>query len=105
MPIEAKLYRARFDLQEQFETAHSGTGGSDGSHSETTSAMPSGRDSEEERELFLTPGGVYTQADIDANGGVPPSVKYKAFRAQHNMFPKKGQRICPITNTLFQAKI
>ncbi|MCL4211384.1 MAG: hypothetical protein KJZ68_12065, partial [Phycisphaerales bacterium] len=41
---------------------HGGDGGGD--------AMPAGVDADEERALYLTPGGIYTEADIKANGSV-----------------------------------
>jgi hypothetical protein len=55
---------------------------------------------EEERKLFLTPGGIYTEEDIKANGSTVPSVKFKGFKAKHDANPKKGDRICPVTFTL-----
>ncbi|HEV3022216.1 MAG TPA: hypothetical protein VGX76_07100, partial [Pirellulales bacterium] len=52
-----------------------------------------------ERELYLTPRGGYTQADIAANGGLMASQKYKGFHSAHDADPKPGDRICPITGT------
>jgi hypothetical protein len=52
-----------------------------------------------ERELFLTPGGAYTEADIDANGRTTPSVRYAAFQARHDLNPQSGDPLCPITRT------
>jgi len=52
-----------------------------------------------ERHLFLTPGGLYTAADIKANGSVPASEKYKDFRSAHDLRPKAGEKICPVTMT------
>jgi hypothetical protein len=52
-----------------------------------------------ERELYLTPGGVYTQADIDANGRTTPSVRYANFQARHDLNPQPGDPLCPITRT------
>jgi len=68
-------------------------------------SMPAALASDAERKLFLTPGGAYTEADIQANGGVPPSQKYKGFRAAHNMNPKQGDRLCPITDTQANTKL
>lgn len=68
-------------------------------------AMPGARPPDSERQLFLTAGGIYSEADIRANGSVTPSEKYAGFRSVHNMQPKKGQRICPITNTLANPKL
>jgi hypothetical protein len=61
--------------------------------------MPDKVADEAERELYLTPGGIYTQADIDANGNVTASEKFKSFMAKHDMHPKPGDKICPVTNT------
>lgn len=63
------------------------------------SAMPVRVVTEEERELYLTPGGRYTAADIEANGGITPSQKFKGIKSTHDMKPKGGDRICPITET------
>lgn len=62
-------------------------------------AMPEKVSDEEERQLYLTPGGAYTQADIEANGNETASVKFKGFMAKHDLMPKVGDRICPITLT------
>jgi hypothetical protein len=86
VPLDGRLYRVRLES---------------GAHSEP--AMPTNladRSPEAERKLFLTPGGKYTQADIAANGNTVPSLKYADFVATHNMNPQKGDRLCPITNTL-----
>jgi YHS domain-containing protein len=58
-----------------------------------------------EAALFLTPGGVYTDADIKANGGVVPSIKYKNFKSAHDFKPKRGDKICPITLTKANDKL
>jgi YHS domain-containing protein len=52
-----------------------------------------------EKELYLTPGGRYTASDIAANGNVTASQKFKSFRSKHDMNPKAGDRICPVTET------
>ncbi len=56
------------------------------------------RGSARERELYLTPGGLYTAADIQANGGVLPSVKFKDIAWPHDDDLKPGDRVCPVTN-------
>lgn len=61
--------------------------------------MPSKVGNDEERVLYLTPGGKYTEADIVANGRVTASQKFKGLRSAHDMFPKAGDKICPITET------
>lgn len=50
-----------------------------------------------ERELHLTPGGIYTAADIQANGNVVPSVKYKDISWPHDDNLKPGDKVCPVT--------
>ena len=67
-------------------------------------AMPSKVSNEEERELYLTPGGSYTAADIVANGNVTASQKFKGFMSAHDMHPKPGDKICPVTLTKANAK-
>jgi len=62
-------------------------------------SMPNKVADEEERELYLTPGGIYTQADIEANGAVTASQKFRGLMSSHDMQPKAGDRICPITST------
>jgi hypothetical protein len=61
--------------------------------------MPSKLADEEERQLYLTAGGKYTEADIVANGGVTASVKFKGLKSSHDMFPQTGDKICPVTET------
>lgn len=61
--------------------------------------MPEGLAPAAERRLFLTPGGPYTQKDIEQNRNLVPSVKFAGFEASHNMNPQPGDRICPITKT------
>lgn len=60
--------------------------------------------SAEERNLFLTPGGVYTQSDIAANGNMIASQKFAGMTAHHDMHPQVGARLCPITNTRADAR-
>ncbi len=62
-------------------------------------AMPSKLAADEERQLYIMPGGKYTAADIAANGGVTASVKFKGMKSSHDMFPKPGDKICPVTET------
>jgi hypothetical protein len=63
------------------------------------SAMPLPVSEEEERELYLTPGGRYTLADIEANGRAVPSRQYRGFRARHDFRPLPGDVLCPVTRT------
>ena len=79
--------------------ASSAKGGHDGDDS-----MPTGVSADDERALYLTPGGVYTEADIKANGSVTAGDKYKGKMAKHDMKPKAGDKVCPITMTKANPK-
>ena len=63
-------------------------------------AKPQSRGDAESREakVFLTPGGIYTQADIEKNGGVVPSVKFKDIYWSHDDNLMPGDRVCPVTD-------
>lgn len=61
--------------------------------------MPTKIADDEERKLYLTPGGKYTVADIKANGDTTPSNKFKGVKAEHDFKPKAGDPLCPITFT------
>lgn len=73
--------------------------GFDSSVAAHSEGMPGKVADREEQELYLTPGGVYTQADIEANGGVTASQKFRGLMSSHDLQPKAGDRICPITST------
>ena len=62
-------------------------------------AMPGKVADETERQLYLTPGGIYTVADIEANGKKTASQKFAGFMASHDLKPKIGDKICPVTLT------
>jgi YHS domain-containing protein len=66
--------------------------------------MPEKLADSEEKELYLVPGGQYTAADIEANGGMTASQKFKGIKSAHDMNPKQGDRICPITETKANPK-
>lgn len=66
--------------------------------------MPESLPAEEERKLYLTAGGMYTEADIKANGGVTATQKFRGVPSSHDMFPKEGDRICPVTKTKANPK-
>lgn len=66
--------------------------------------MPANLPAAEEQTLYLTPGGKYTEADIEANGKVTASQKFKGVMSSHDMKPKSGDRICPITLTKASPK-
>jgi hypothetical protein len=69
-----------------------------------THGMPAKREDEEERKLFLIPGGKYTEADIKANGGVTATVKFKGIKPEHDVKPKEGDLLCPISMTKANPK-
>jgi hypothetical protein len=50
-----------------------------------------------ERELYLTPGGLYSEADIKANGNVVPSQKFTGISWPHDDELKTGDKVCPVT--------
>jgi YHS domain-containing protein len=62
-------------------------------------AMPAALADDESTKLFLTPGGTYTEADIVANGRLTAQQKFKGFQAKHDVNPKPGDRLCPISET------
>lgn len=61
--------------------------------------MPAKVADDAERELYLTAGGKYSLADIQANGNVTASEKFQGQKAAHDLKPKAGDKICPITLT------
>ncbi len=67
-------------------------------------AMPEGLPAADEQALYLTPAGLYTAKDIAANGKVTAAQKFRGVMASHDMKPKIGDRICPITNTKANPK-
>ena len=60
--------------------------------------------SDAENKLYLTPGGIYTKEDIIANGNMTASQKFRGFVPSHDLKPKQGDRICPITLTKANPK-
>lgn len=67
--------------------------------------MPSAVSASDAQSLYLTPGGRYTAADIEANGRTTGPLKYAGFQALHNTSPRPGQRICPITKTVANPRV
>lgn len=61
--------------------------------------MPTKVVAEAERELYLTPGGIYTMEDIEANDGLTSSQKFVGFMATHDFNPQLGDILCPVTRT------
>jgi hypothetical protein len=73
------------------------------SHGESQD-MPSKVANDAERDLYLTPGGIYTAADIVANGNLTASQKLKGIKSAHDMKPKTGDKLCPVSGTKANAK-
>jgi hypothetical protein len=65
--------------------------------------MPAKVADDQERKLYLTPGGKYTAADIQANGNRTASEAFKGVKAEHDLKPKAGDKLCPITLTKASA--
>jgi YHS domain-containing protein len=63
------------------------------------SQMPQTATSSQARDLFLTAKGLYTVADIAANGSTTAAEKYRGFHSTHDFNPKSGDPICPVTHT------
>lgn len=67
-----------------------------------TNALPSSGAkpmSAADRALFLTPGGLYSAADIKANGNASAYQKYAGVVPSHDAQVKKGDPVCPISET------
>ncbi len=69
------------------------------------SGMPAAVTGSAEQKLYFTPGGKYTQADIEANGKLSAGQKFRGFMSKHDMNPKPGDLICPVTFTKANPKI
>ena len=69
------------------------------------SGMPAAVTGAEEKKLYFTSGGKYTQADIEANGKLSAGQKFRGFMSKHDMNPKPGDFICPVTLTKANPKI
>jgi hypothetical protein len=54
-------------------------------------------------QLYLTPGGIYTAADIKANGNTTPAEKFKDKIWAHDDDLKPGDKFCPITKKKAEA--
>jgi len=90
--INGKPYAGDFKEEE-----HKDGKPGDGKQSRT-SVMPEGAGgTPAERNLFLTPGGIYAAADIKANGNAVPSDKYRGISWPHDDDLQPGDRICPVT--------
>lgn len=98
LPLNGKRHRVRLPLAGNPEQANgeNGSGYSEMPADVVAAPLPPSR---AERELFLTPGGRYTEQDIRANGGQTAPQKFRGLMSQHNADPPKGTRICPISRT------
>jgi hypothetical protein len=56
------------------------------------------------KQLYMTPGGKYTAADIKANGSMTARQKYGDEMSEHDAHPKPGEKICPISQTRANPK-
>lgn len=87
--IDGKPYLG--DFLEEKHDEHKGEDKSDGNKKAVADPK--------EAEIYLTPGGLYTEADIKANGSTTVSAKYKNLKISHDIKPKAGDKLCPITLT------
>lgn len=60
---------------------------------------------DEQRRIFLSPGGKYLDADIRDNGGLSADAKFAAAAATHDHAPKPGDRVCPVSGFKAEAAI
>ncbi|MDX1929337.1 MAG: hypothetical protein SFV81_22615 [Pirellulaceae bacterium] len=66
--------------------------------------MPDELTDDAAKELYLSPGGRYTATDVVANGNVTASQEFNGIKSVHDMNPKSGDGICPITETKANPK-
>ncbi|MEZ6080400.1 MAG: hypothetical protein R3C56_33425 [Pirellulaceae bacterium] len=69
------------------------------------SGMPAAVTGDEEQKLYFTAGGKYSEVDIKANGPLSAGAKFRGFMSKHDMSPKPGDLICPVTFTKANLKI
>jgi hypothetical protein len=67
-------------------------------------SMPKAVASSKAKRLYLTPGGKYTDADIQANGSKTPRQKYGDAMTEHDAHPRPGDKVCPISQTKANPK-
>ena len=67
--------------------------------------MPAKASSDEEQQLYLTAGGLYTDSDIAANGRTTAAAKFKGVITKHDAKPVPGDKICPISLTKANRQI
>jgi hypothetical protein len=70
--------------------------------------MPADASIERQREMFLTPGGLYTAADVEANGRAIPAEKFKGIEfhpfVEEEPELKPGDKVCPVTRNRADPK-
>ncbi len=57
-----------------------------------------------EKSLFFSESSLYTKEDMERNGPLTAAEKYKGVPSKHDFRPKKGDLVCPITNTRANPK-
>jgi len=57
------------------------------------------------RSVVLTPKGQYTWADTEAEKQGVPTEKYRELKVIHDMRPKPGDRLCPVTRAKAAPRI
>ena len=97
--IDGKPYLADFKEAEHKEDKKSMKPVDD--HGRAVVVAPAGS----EADVYLTPGGIYTAADINANGNTTVSAKYKGLKVSHDIKPIAGDKLCPITLTKSNANL
>ncbi len=60
---------------------------------------------DEQRRIFLSPGGKYLDSDIRDNGGLSADAKFAAAAPTHDHAPKPGNRVCPVSGFKAEATI
>ena len=95
LPIEDRVYRVQWRPENLIPGQFASAG---------DAPMPQAVPDAAAQKLFLTPGGLYTAADIAANGNQTAKQKYGSQMSAHNAHPKPGDRICPITDTVSNPK-
>lgn len=93
IPIEGRSYRLQWRPEHLIPAAQL-----------ADASMPAAVGDAEAQKLFLTPGGLYTEADIKANGSQTATQKYGSQMSQHNAHPKPGDQLCPISETVANQK-
>lgn len=86
LPIEGRTYRVVWSPEQL-------SGGA------KDASMPAALSDDAAARIFLSAGGTYTQADIDANGRTTPARRYGGQMTRHDAHPKPGDRLCPISET------